>query len=195
MLRPQEAAFTGLLTTASISLESRVLRHGVLRLWPGRAVPPQSLWNHGCCDISIAGRSYKVNAASISLESRVLRQVGDSTNQSMGLPPQSLWNHGCCDPVGRLRVTLARAASISLESRVLRPTSPRASPRSLARLNLFGITGAATGVVGTGQGCGLPPQSLWNHGCCDERVRVSSFRSWSPPQSLWNHGCCDGEAQ
>ena len=59
--------------SASISLESRVLRP-----WPKwklvlYIVPPQSLWSHGYCDNNGLDRCDDFFAASISLESRVLR--------------------------------------------------------------------------------------------------------------------------
>ena len=108
------------LLPASISLESRVLRPRddiQARLF---LEPPQSLWNHGCCDslLSLKGRRR--------------------------LPPQSLWNHGCCDS-----------------------TTLVASSCTGTRLNLFGITGAATREGGRLIWFRGPPQSLWNHGCCD----------------------------
>ena len=59
-------------------------------------------------------------------------------------PPQSLWNHGCCDLVFF-----------------------RSFGKSSPRLNLFGITGAATAAAFHTDASFEPPQSLWNHGCCD----------------------------
>ena len=106
-------------------------------------------------------------SASISLESRVLRQsrpqhehgmsrrlnlfgiTGAATarareEQADYMPPQSLWNHGCCDDLGRRKLRERPSASISLESRVLRRAIMSKPSRTLNRLNLFGITGAAT---------------------------------------------------
>ena len=181
----------------------------------GRPRPPQSLWNHGCCDADSKSSASHPCPASISLESRVLRHqpviegaaLGHRLNlfgitgaatfrhrgqQGAGVPPQSLWNHGCCDPVGGRVWCRSGPASISLESRVLRHVILADSGRFFS-----------------------PPQSLWNHGCCDvghltkceagvsrlnlfgitgaaTREDFVCYSSHKPPQSLWNHGCCDG---
>ncbi len=141
--------------------------HGVRHV-TNELAPPQSLWNHGCCDRGIYRPARTGFPASISLESRVLRQLPKKRFRNPDTPPQSLWNHGCCD---RTRERLA--------------TMP------LPRLNLFGITGAATSYIGSCDPATGPPQSLWNHGCCDAHARAIGFDAIAPPQSLWNHGCCD----
>ncbi len=111
--------------SASISLESRVLRLGDRLEYPRVEFPPQSLWSHGYCDegkvhptkqsssrlnlFGVTGtatmprmpaRPFPV-AASISLESRVLRQVPSWRAPDPSLPPQSLWSHGYCDRSAR----------------------------------------------------------------------------------------------
>ena len=180
-----------LLRAASISLESRVLRRESCCLFRHAGQPPQSLWNHGCCDNSCGATTPARSPASISLESRVLRPLASTPRLPRRRPPQSLWNHGCCD----------REFADDAEER-------------LRRLNLFGITGAATDCERDASRHAQPPQSLWNHGCCDasdasvacagatasisleSRVLrledcLTKLQFWNPPQSLWNHGCCD----
>ena len=167
VLRQVRLAWPQSSATASISLESRVLRRGIECSWGNNFDPPQSLWNHGCCDASIGqaatafrppqslwnhgccdaacgGTYHRPQSASISLESRVLRPIGGNVRGPQSVPPQSLWNHGCCDDFSLASFVISMAASISLESRVLRRlATPRLNlPRP--RLNLFGITGAAT---------------------------------------------------
>ena len=69
-------------------------------------------------------------------------------------PPQSLWDHGCCDPNDYLDLFM-----------------------QFNRLNLFGITGAATCKARGYSPHFVPPQSLWDHGCCDlpsEIVRIAT---------------------
>ena len=130
---------------ASISLESRVLRRR---------------WRHNC--------KQRLFSASISLESRVLRPAGLSPRGRQRAPPQSLWNHGCCDSVIQPSCKRLKTASISLESRVLRRGDRWLRRGFGGRLNLFGITGAATFTCEGNRQSPRPPQSLWNHGCCDE---------------------------
>ncbi len=170
----------------------------------------------GAATLGPAPREAQKAPASNSLESRVLRPVcvsvfilfvsvrlklfgitGAATIimaslDDLGVPPQTLWNHGCCDPIVRFSV---------------------AAPSS--RLKLFGITGAATGkrpskriveqaasnslesrvlrhkTPETDQLEETPPQTLWNHGCCDSHNVWIVADCNQPPQTLWNHGCCD----
>ena len=153
--------------SASISLESRVLRPIALLLLI-LLVNRLNLFGITGAATGWTGWLWEdLDAASISLESRVLRQEAVAKVVEEHKPPQSLWNHGCCDYVHRPEAraiesrlnlfgitgaatspprnrTRCLAASISLESRVLRPPGSFFAPSGKARLNLFGITGAAT---------------------------------------------------
>ena len=87
----------------------------------GDVYPPQSLWNHGCCDsrwVMIRERSScRLNLFGITGAATPVRLSNERTNYT---------------------------ASISLESRVLRHARNVSLPPTDVRLNLFGITGAAT---------------------------------------------------
>ncbi len=117
-------------------------------------------------------------------------------------PPQSLWNHGCCEdsatsppvsPLSRLNLfgitgaasrnfigsrTNPLSASISLESRVLRGHAFPPS-RKIHRPASISLESRVLREYGdTVHGCShFPPQSLWNHGCC-ESVRVAGLWRW-----------------
>ena len=121
-----------------------MLRPGLIEAVVPKHGPPQSLWNHGCCDIPEDSTSPGFTSASITLESRVLRRMSDlSLSSSKGR-----LNHfgitGAATEKAAGRWTSIKPASITLESRVLRPAG-ELYPAVRAR----------------------PPQSLWNHGCCD----------------------------
>ncbi len=130
--------------------------------------PPQTLWNHGCCDSRVAGQywSFSCRLKLFGITGAATRSVG--AGRYGRRPPQTLWNHGCCDLT---RVNAAWLAGL--------------------RLKLFGITGAATPNPAKRR---EPSPSASNS--LESRVlrRVWGTRSCvtaGPPQTLWNHGCCD----